>query len=184
MPIDEDKLKEFFWSRVRKTEGNGCWEWTVRGGAKRHGYGNITMFSKERGFVNISAHRASWIIHFGPIPERMIVRHKCNNPPCVRLDHLCIGTQSENIREAFSKGRMVSGFSLWLRPPLTHCPQGHPFNEENTRWERGRKMAKPSRKCRICDRERHRTSYDITRKINKRANKIIKELQAVLRAAT
>lgn len=90
-------LGEKFWSRVRK--GIGCWIW---GGSKNSmGYG---LFHIRRGY-SVYAHRAVWAMARGPIPTGMCVLHKCDNPPCVRLSHLWIGSQSENVQDMHKKGR-------------------------------------------------------------------------------
>lgn len=80
-------------------EGDGCWGWT---GATREGYGRLGT-SKGKG---IDAHRLSWLIHHGPIPEGLQVLHTCDNPPCSRPDHLFIGTGSDNMQDARAKGRL------------------------------------------------------------------------------
>jgi predicted XRE-type DNA-binding protein len=97
-------LEKRFWSKVRK--GPGCWEWTA-GLNKRNGYGHI----KSNG-VKLLAHRLAWEMSNGrPIPAGLCVLHRCDNPKCVRPDHLFVGTQLDNIEDRDAKGR-ASGGSL------------------------------------------------------------------------
>lgn len=93
-------LEKRFWSKVKK--GAGCWEWTgsVNGG----GYGLIFVRASEN--ARRVAHGLAWEITNGPVPEGMFVLHKCDNPPCVRPDHLFLGTHQDNMNDAASKGRM------------------------------------------------------------------------------
>jgi len=90
-----------FWEHVDKT--GSCWLWT--GSKDKDGYGGFTDENRR----NIRAHRASWIIHFGPIPTGMNVCHKCDNPPCVRPDHLFLGTYQDNTIDMVNKGRHGGG---------------------------------------------------------------------------
>lgn len=87
-----------FWRKVRKTAD--CWIWT--GKPNHSGYGRIGW---SRPNVHL-AHRVSWIMAYGPIPDELRVLHRCDNPPCVRPDHLFLGTQQDNMRDAAEKGRM------------------------------------------------------------------------------
>lgn len=89
-----------FWRNVRRTDY--CWEWTAS--TDRGGYGSISENNKSRG-----AHQVSWEIHFGPIPDGMFVLHKCDNPPCVRPDHLFLGTSKDNAQDRQQKGRWKGG---------------------------------------------------------------------------
>lgn len=78
---------------------SGCWEW------KRYtklGYG-ITCLNGEI----LGAHRASWIIFRGEIPEGMQVNHKCHNRKCINPDHLYVGTQQQNVDDMINAGREV-----------------------------------------------------------------------------
>jgi hypothetical protein len=92
-------LKERFWAKVQKTDG--CWWWTA--GKFKNGYGSI-YGGEHRGHYR-KAHRVSWEIHYGAIPDNLCVLHKCDNPPCVRPDHLFLGTQKDNVQDMFFKER-------------------------------------------------------------------------------
>jgi hypothetical protein len=93
-----------FWSRVNKT--TSCWLWTASKSGKG-GHGCIRIKN-----VAYYAHRFSWIIHFGDIPEHLNVLHNCpggDNPLCVRPDHLFLGSQLDNIKDMVKKGRHPIG---------------------------------------------------------------------------
>lgn len=85
-----------FWSRV--SIGDGCWEWA--GGKRSFGYGSIKWQGKFPG-----AHRVAWMLTNGDIPSGASVLHKCDNPPCVRPDHLFLGDHAENMKDMARKGR-------------------------------------------------------------------------------
>lgn len=86
-----------FWSEVNKSDG--CWEWA--GDRDRDGYGR---FSKGQ-----RAHRYSWVLHFAPIPKGLCVLHRCDNPSCVRPEHLFLGTNADNTADKVAKGRAQRG---------------------------------------------------------------------------
>jgi len=85
-----------FWRFVDPQPGE-CWEW--KGGKTRGNYGAFEDGQECR------AHRVSWHMHNGPVPEGMHVLHRCDNPPCVNPEHLFLGTRSDNMRDAVAKGR-------------------------------------------------------------------------------
>ena len=102
-----EKFAERFWSQVKKSE-HGCWEWQGKPRGKDGMYGQIHPPGMGR---QIAPHRAAWLLHFGEIPvhdrgpNALVVRHTCDNPRCVKIDHLILGTQLDNVRDMISRGR-------------------------------------------------------------------------------
>lgn len=88
-----------FWLAVDVSDLSGCWEWTHTRSNK--GYG-VTCIS---GRVNTFAHRMAWHLTNGPIPDGLFVCHHCDNPPCVRPDHLFLGDVKANMEDMVQKGR-------------------------------------------------------------------------------
>ena len=76
----------------------GCWVWT--GSKDRDGYGSLRDGNKMK-----RAHRVSWEIHNGEIPDGLAILHKCNNPSCVNPKHLKLGDHTENMQDRKSNGR-------------------------------------------------------------------------------
>lgn len=95
-------------------EENDCWIWCSATRMK-FGYGAIKVKGKT-----LSAHRYSYTLHHGDIPAGMFVCHKCDNPKCINPDHLFLGTNSDNMKDAYSKGRITlptnGGFKLGNKP--------------------------------------------------------------------
>ena len=120
-------LEVRFWAKVQKTDA--CWLWT----AAKHpfGYGHIKIDGRVE-----AAHRVSWQMARGPVPEGLVLDHLCRTPSCVRPDHMEPVTLWENTR----RGTCYSAEAV----RKTHCKHGHEFTPENTyHW-------RTSRICRTC----------------------------------
>ena len=88
-----------FWAHVTKT--STCWTFSP---VSQHGYGSVRLNGRT-----ILAHRYLWARMHGPIPDGLFVCHHCDNPSCVRPEHLFVGSRLDNIRDAHNKGRHVHG---------------------------------------------------------------------------
>lgn len=95
-------LAERLWRRVRKTRG--CWLWT--GAVKENGYGVI---GETRAGRMIGVHVVSWELTNGPVPDGLCVLHECDVRNCVRPSHLFLGTNADNTRDMYDKGRAPVG---------------------------------------------------------------------------
>lgn len=139
-PVPIDPALRF---RAYVREGEGCWEW--QGAIDRRGYG---VFGVRHG-LQMRAHRFSYERAHGPIPGGLVVCHRCDNPRCVRPEHLFIGTQADNLRDAAAKGRTRNQNSA-----KDQCVRGHAFTPSNTMWRlvNGR----PCRRCRTCHKRQQR----------------------------
>lgn len=78
---------------------SGCHLWT--GTVCKHGYGRIY----RKGASPVLVHRVAWERVHGPIPAGLKVCHRCDTPSCVNPDHLFLGTQRDNLRDMYAKGR-------------------------------------------------------------------------------
>ena len=120
-----------FWSRVTEDE-SGCWIWT--GDKTPNGYGR---------YSGIGAHRISYELVVGPIPEGLQIDHLCRVRLCVNSDHLEPVTAQTNVLRG-------TGFPA-IHAQQTHCKRGHEFTEANTRI-----TTKNQRRCRTCHRDHSR----------------------------
>jgi len=91
--------KNRFLEKILKSDG--CWQWIAA--SRGNGYGCMKVNRKV-----IDAHRLSWEIHFGKIPDGLLVCHTCDNKKCVNPAHLFLGTHSDNMQDCLKKGRLVT----------------------------------------------------------------------------
>jgi hypothetical protein len=144
---------ERFWEKVEKTDT--CWNWT--GAKNKFNYGQFYYNGKVR-----KAHRVSYLMKNGHYDESLVVAHKCDNPSCVRPDHLFLATQRENVNDMVAKKRHGAGqivtqtYEEWLesRPNKSQkdlCSRGHRFSANNTRIKKIRERY--ARVCRTCQHE-------------------------------
>lgn len=125
-------------NRLRFIPETGCLEWT--GAQDPGGYGRINVRNKSE-----RVHRLMYRLWVGEIPEGLTIDHLCRNTICAAPDHLEAVTQSENTRRQQES-------LVHHNAKKTHCPKGHPYDEENTRY--GSK--KEGRVCRLCRAEAQR----------------------------
>lgn len=103
----QSSFEDRFWKFVNRDgpiirpELGQCWVWT--GHCDKHKRGYLRFGRAELGKCISS--RASWIVSFGSIPTGRFVLHKCDNPECVRIDHLYLGTQADNMKDKQVRGR-------------------------------------------------------------------------------
>lgn len=113
-----------FWSYVNKSGptveyvGTPCWVWTKT--KDKNGYGRFSLESNryER------AHRLSFKMAFGDFVDGLMILHKCDNPSCVRPDHLFAGTAKDNAIDAAAKGRVATGDRNGSRKHIERRPRG------------------------------------------------------------
>lgn len=139
MQLTEKQLTNF-WKKVNKTDL--CWLWTAT--LDKDGYGRFWLSSK----AYRPSHVISHLIHGGNIPEGHVVHHKCYTPSCVNPHHLEAVTQKQNLHDVDSKTLPK------LNSEKLYCPVGHPYDEKNTYWGKGKYGL--VRYCLICRRNRDR----------------------------
>ncbi len=141
MLLTEEDVKRFVDKVPVADDLFACQEWM--GNRNNKGYGRIGISGKSQ-----QAHRVAWTIMYGDIPDGLCVCHRCDNPICVNVNHLFLGTVMDNTQDMIAKGRDYQS-------RITHCPQGHPYVGDNlyinTRTNK--------RDCNACKRNDNRKFY-------------------------
>lgn len=150
-----------FWAKVNRSGPtvphipgiSNCWLWT--GKPMNHGYGSM-----KAGGRTILAHRLSWVLTNGAIPEGLCVLHRCDVRLCIRPDHLWIGTKAQNNADMMAKGRQVA------RVGDSNGARVH--RDKMARGERHGSKTKPERVARGARNGRARLTEDDVRQIRHR----------------
>jgi hypothetical protein len=110
-----------------------------QGYRNKQGYGRAWVKGPS-GWRRWMAHRAVWVAAYGPVPEGLFVLHHCDNPACIRLDHLFLGTQKENMRDMVLKGRQATGdrHPSRLYPDKLHRGDAHWSHKHPEKLARGK----------------------------------------------
>ena len=143
--IDE-KIKARFWSMVNVTGVNECWEWKKIGSfLANRGYG-IVYFNP---FRSQKAHRVSWFISNGEIPQGLHVLHRCDNRKCVNPTHLFLGTNIDNVKDRNQKGRTShKSRNVGEKHGLSKLADIQVV-EIRKRWKNGEKQSKMEKEFRL-----------------------------------
>lgn len=128
---------------------SGCWIWTAY--LDECGYGRFSFYGKQTG-----AHRAAYRLYVGEITKGKEIDHLCRVRNCVNPSHLELVTRSENCSRGAAAGTFGKKNKI-----KTHCPQGHPYDEENTYF-----APNGWRQCNICRGEHMKRNYLSKRRMN------------------
>lgn len=141
-------FEERLWAKVDRRGPDECWPWT--GARKSDGYGHIAVNGHHK-----LAHRATYELLVGPIPDGLVIDHLCRVPHCVNPGHMEPVTLGENSRRGVGIKHAAE-----IRRARTHCKRGHEFTPENTYIN-----SRGCRVCRTCQRM-HGRAHDLKRRNN------------------
>ena len=133
-------LKNRLLSKTEIIPEHPCWEWVA--GKNENGYGLLWV-----GWNMFKAHRLSYEVFVKKITKGHFILHKCDNPGCIRPEHLYEGTQLDNARDMVNRKRHYRALHNTLK---THCPRGHEYNSLNSKTYKGK------RTCMLCVRIREK----------------------------
>ena len=137
--------RERFAAKIAVAAPCDCWPWT--GARTSTGYGSFWLNRRA-----VVASRLVLETKLGrPLSNGAVACHTCDNPQCCNPSHLWEGSQSDNVRDARSKGRLAGQL-------LTHCRHGHPLSGSNLTYST-QSSGLPQRRCRECQRATDRRKY-------------------------
>lgn len=134
-----DQERDFYRFYENVLVGDGCWEWQA---SKHRRYGRFWVGGADG--KTVRAHRWAYEYHVGPIPGGLQIDHVCENPSCVRWDHMVTATAKENMARLIASGRRCK----------THCKRGHLFTNETLQ-----KRKDGSRYCKVCQNAKRKAAY-------------------------
>jgi len=174
----EKELAKRFWPKVDRRGPDECWPWMAY--RDRNGYGRISVGGRA-GRTEL-AHRLAWTLANGPIPASLCVLHRCDNPSCVRPEHLFLGTQHENLLDMVAKRRHVNA----RHPELLARGERHGSWTHPERLRRGSMCAQAKLKEDdvLFIRERYREGGISTRQLARAFGVSQPAIRAVLRRET
>jgi len=124
-----------FMAKVNKDAPGGCWRWTA--GSKNQRYGMFYEVATRAGAKQVLAHRFSYEVFVGPIPEGTEIDHLCRNTKCINPEHLEAVSHRENVHRGTSP--------MADNAKKTHCRNGHPYDDEHTYLYKGKRQCRPCR---------------------------------------
>lgn len=151
--ISEDRVlaSKLLRRLTERTRHEGeCLIWT--GYCDKKGYGHIRSGSSRKDGVLLKVHRVAWAILKGPPPTDRELDHICRHRACWNVEHLSPSTTLENV---MADGSVATAA---INAAKTHCPQGHEYNQANTRYQKT--TTGLGRICRACERTRKRLEYE------------------------
>ena len=137
-------ITERFFNKIFIADLDGCWLWA--GTIEHNGYGRIKGINK-----NMFAHRLSYNLFKGMIPDGLQIDHLCRNRRCVNPEHLEPVTSWENLMRGRSPAHR------------TQCPKGHKYTTDNTYWWERPNRKNPTRICRQCLHDRNMSRKKVPR---------------------